>query len=272
MDMFEGRSQGFVFGAVFTSIFLAVLGGMAAVTSLLPKTYAGTAVIRNNDEGDLLLNSEMESSGMDTYDPYFIQTAYEVMESQTVLSNVIKRLDLSVRWSKKYYGGRMLSQGETMDLIKKRLDLRPVHGTNLITITAYSEDRQEAADVANTVAGCYRDYRLELRRELAVGGLKWLEDQLRESDAAIEREGAVQPGTKQERRLARMRDYRKSLAEKAGKFKQDVASRPNPVDIITRATPGNRPVRPNWRLGLMLGVLGGISLGLAGGIMAAKER
>jgi len=36
------------------------------------------------------------------YDPYFIQTEFEIIQSQLVLNSVIDKLKLNVAWGKKY--------------------------------------------------------------------------------------------------------------------------------------------------------------------------
>jgi len=65
--------------------------------------------------------------------------------------------------------------------------LQPVRNTKLISITVYSEDKYEAAKLANTIATAYQDYRLSSRKELTVGGLNVLEEQFKDSEASIEK-------------------------------------------------------------------------------------
>ena len=111
------------------------------------------------------------------FDPYFIQTTFEIMQSQMVLSNVVAALNLNVEWGKKYFNGETLKTTETMEILKQRMQLAPVKNTKLIAITVYSDDKQEAADLANAIAKAYKDYRIESRRELTTNGVAVLEDQ-----------------------------------------------------------------------------------------------
>ena len=76
------------------------------------------------------------------YDPYFIQTTFEIMRSQLVLSNVIATLHLNEEWGKKYFNGETLKTTETMEILKRRMQLAPVKNTKLISITVYSDDTQ----------------------------------------------------------------------------------------------------------------------------------
>ena len=101
---------------------------------------------------------------MNGYDPYFIQTTFEIMQSELVLSNVIARINLNTEWGKKYFNGETLKTTETMEILKQRMQLAPVKNTKLIAITVYSDDKNEAAELANAIAEAYRDYRMESRR------------------------------------------------------------------------------------------------------------
>jgi capsular polysaccharide biosynthesis protein len=143
-----------VFVAVFAAVFGITLIIATAVTFILPESYASTArILVENDE----IN---QPAGHGTYDPYFIQTTIEIIKSPTVLNPVIEKLNLNQTWGKKYFNGEMLKSTETTEILKQRLQLSPVRNTRLIAITVYSDDRQEAAYIANAIAGAYRDYRI----------------------------------------------------------------------------------------------------------------
>ena len=94
-----------------------------------------------------------------------------------MLGKVIETLGLNDAWGKKYNGGETLKTPETMDFLKRRMSLNPVRNTKLIEITVYSEDKNEAARIANTIADVYRVYRLNQRKQLTLNGIKVLEDQ-----------------------------------------------------------------------------------------------
>jgi capsular polysaccharide biosynthesis protein len=100
------------------------------------------------------------------YDPYFIQTEFEVIQSEIVLSKVVEKLDLASEWGKKRAAGDRLKPVEAIGLLKRQMDLRPVRNTELIEIAVSSDDPAEAAKLANTIAEAFRDYRLEQNRLL----------------------------------------------------------------------------------------------------------
>ena len=47
--------------------------------------------------------------------------------------------------------------------LKRMIELRPSRNTSLIDITVYSDDKAEAATIANAIAEVYTDYRLTER-------------------------------------------------------------------------------------------------------------
>ena len=81
--------------------------------------------------------------------------------------------------------GQPLKTTDTMELLKRRLELKPVRNTKLIAITVYSEDKKECADLANAVARAYLEYRNNLRQQLKMAGLDTLQHDAEENEAKI---------------------------------------------------------------------------------------
>ena len=173
--------------AIIITVFLITAIIATAVTFILPESYSATTRIEVNSQGsDIPSLTASPDASSTIYDPFFIQTTFEIIQSQVVLSNVVNQLNLNVAWGKKYYGGETLKTTETMEVLKKRMSLQPVRSTKLIAITVYSDDKNECAQLANAIAGAYQEYRLELRRQLTTGGLKALQDQYAESESKIQ--------------------------------------------------------------------------------------
>ena len=171
--------------AIIITVFLITAIIATAVTFILPESYASTCRIKvENDVNDSSGGSAMTPSMM-PYDPYFIQTTFEIMQSQIVLSNVISALNLNVEWGKKYFNGENLKTSETMEILKGRMALAPVRNTKLIAITVYSDDAKEAAVLANTIADAYKNYRLDSRRQFTAKGLEVLQGQYLEESNRI---------------------------------------------------------------------------------------
>jgi capsular polysaccharide biosynthesis protein len=148
-----GAGPKIVFALVFAAVFFITLIVATAITFILPESYASTARV-------LVKPTATSSSQAPTYDPYFIQTTLEIIKSPAVLNPVIDTLNLNQAWGKKYFNGELLKSSETREILKQRVQLVPVRNTMLIAITVYSDDKEEAAQIANAIASAYRDYRV----------------------------------------------------------------------------------------------------------------
>jgi len=275
-----------IFAAVFVVVFLVVFTIGVAITFILPESYASTARIKvemtqENSVGGASVNRVFS-------DPYFIQTTLEIMQSQLVLSNVIARLDLNTQWGRKYFNGETLKTTETMGILKQRMQLATVKNTKLITITVYSDDKNEAAVIANEIAASYRDYRANSEIYLRTQGLAVLlrECQTQEAqihaaqseveslrqqlniakDATASQSAQEQPYWDKQRDLSQLRELHTLLCAKLEAKKLD-AEMPqnNLVQLVDPAEPGRAPVKPNKTLNIVLGAVAGGFLGLIGG-------
>jgi capsular exopolysaccharide synthesis family protein len=170
--------------AIIITVFLITSIIATAVTFVLPESYSSMARVKvENDITDI--PSMGSSSTYVPYDPYFIQTTFEIMQSELVLSNVIARLNLNTKWGQKYYNNETLKTTETMELLKRSMLLAPVKNTKLISITVFSDDKNEAADVANEIARSYRDYRFNTRNSFTTNGVAALEEEFEKQDRDI---------------------------------------------------------------------------------------
>src|ERR1039457_4654116 len=162
--------------AIIITVFLITAIIATAVTFILPESFMSTARIKvENEVTDITPLSGGTSVGY--YDAYFIQTTFEIMKSQMVLTNVIVELSLNEAWGKKYFNGETLKTTETLEILKQRMQLTPVKNTKLIEINVYDDDKQEAADLANAIAKAYSKYRIDSRRQLTEGALNKLESE-----------------------------------------------------------------------------------------------
>ncbi len=273
------------FFTAFTVVFLLVLLASVVITFILPESYASTARIKVESDAP-------PAAGQPSYDPYFIQTTFEVIQSQIVLNPVIDKLNLNLVWGKKYSNGETRKTTQSMDILKQRLQLAPVRNTKLVAITVYSDDRKEAAQIANAIAESYRDYRVQSRAELKAKGVVVLQQQykiqeeqihtaqsdlesLRQQfniagDAAASQSPQEQPYWDKKRDLSQLLDLHKLLYAKIEAERLDAQMPQNTlVQITDRAEPGFRPVRPNKTLNIFIGAVAGGFLGLVAGAASA---
>ena len=173
--------------AIIITVFLITAIIATAVTFILPESYSSTTRIEVEQYGkDVNGMDGSPTAGMSGFDPYFIQTTFEIMQSEVVLSNVIATLDLNNKWGKKFNNGETLKTSETMLILKNSMLLTPVRNTKLIAITIYSDDPKEAAQIANAEAESYRSYRMNTQKGYVSAGLQALQDQYDAEQRQIE--------------------------------------------------------------------------------------
>lgn len=170
---------------VILAVFLLVVITATLVTFILPESFESTARIRvERDVSDIDPIGGKQFMGGD-YNPYFIQTEFEVIQSRTILGRVINSLKLDQLWATKYGATEKLRPEETFELLKNIIDLRPERNTSLIAIRVFSDKPDEAALIANTIAQEYQKYRLDQRKQMSVRGIETLQEQFVQQNAKI---------------------------------------------------------------------------------------
>ena len=249
MELRQRATPPATFLAVFAVVFLLVVITVTLVTFILPESYAST--VRIKVEGDVSDISDLgERPMMRSYDPYLLQTKFEVIQSQAVLPTVIENLNLNEKWAKRYNAEGKLKTDETLLLLKRQIEVRQFRNTSLIEIRVFSEDPKEAAIIANEIAEVYQKHRLANIQKLVE---KRIETFKKSSDYEAAERG----------------DKTRKLQEEADKVVASASKTMPMVTIVDKAHPGMRPVKPNKPLNLVLGLLVGIFLAsLAGGAVA----
>ena len=147
------------FAAVFAAVFLLTVVTVTLITFILPESFASTARIKvESSPASMPSSPAAQGSSASHSTPNFVETACEIIRSEIVLKKVVERLDLNAAWGKKYTSGERLKTSESLQLLKARLEVRPVRNTSLIEIRAFSDTPSEAANLANTVTDAYVQY------------------------------------------------------------------------------------------------------------------
>lgn len=143
--------------------------------------------------------TEMVAEPKDPYAECF-QADTEAILSDSILSNVVYRLELREKWGKKHFNSesdlrmernqRVLETGkiktaEAVRLMRERQEVIRVPNTMLLEIAFVGDDADEAANIANMVAEVYRGWRIEQGRRLAQGGIEALKAQIKIEDEKI---------------------------------------------------------------------------------------
>src|SRR5687767_3629880 len=86
---------------VILAVFLLVTITTTVVTFVLPKSYASTVRMKvEKDAPDVEGIGQQRNAS--AYDPYWMQTEFETIQSKSVLHKVITNLNLNKKWAEKY--------------------------------------------------------------------------------------------------------------------------------------------------------------------------
>ena len=169
---------------IIFAVFLLVLITVTAVTFVMPEAFSSTARLKvDKDTPDIQLWGV--GTGGQGYDPYFLTTEFEVLKSRTILDGVIADLHLGERYAERYKSPQAFTSQQAYEILSKELDVKQYRNTSVIEVSATNPDRQLAADIVNTVARRYQEYREGLRRGRNDRGLTTLTNQLADLDAEV---------------------------------------------------------------------------------------
>ncbi|MBM3858912.1 MAG: polysaccharide biosynthesis tyrosine autokinase [Verrucomicrobia bacterium] len=166
--------------AIVFVVFLIVVLVAATVTFFQPKIYASASRIKVEQER--LTVEVFQQQGYAGYDPYFLQTQYEIIQSQKILYPVIERFDLRKRWA---YGGDPLPLEMTFRMLRRAMSVQRFRDTSLIEIRVFDQNPQLAADLANSIADTFEKDRLEVRRQQTMKGIAKVQEELEKQEKKV---------------------------------------------------------------------------------------
>jgi capsular polysaccharide biosynthesis protein len=289
--------------AIFWSVALLSLVSGTCVTFSLTPSYTSFARIKvERDQSDISGLQGPQGMLATQYDPYFIQTEYEIIQSELILKQAIDELELPTPagkrplkevWAERFSSSRPLNQSELLSLLRRSLSVRPVRNTSIIEINVESESPGEAPIIANKIAQVYGDYRIKDRDRLIAGGIDALTQRLSEVEGEVRSAqsnveflrielkipdvGAVEsnlviesankrPYWEAKRNLDELIRFSQVLRLKIASERTELAlPKTSMVQILDSAVPSMRPTRPNKSLNIMVAILFG---GLAGLFLA----
>jgi uncharacterized protein involved in exopolysaccharide biosynthesis len=140
-----------LFGCGLLALAVLLVPTGLLIAFLQPETFQATARIKvDPTPAERAAVPERTANS-----PYWIPTEIEVIQSKGNLFQVIINLNLNKKWAEKFKEPGELRTDITYALLKRQLKIRPARNTSLIEIVAYSDDRMDAAQIANEVAKVY---------------------------------------------------------------------------------------------------------------------
>ena len=165
-------------------VFLLTAVTTTVVTFLLPETYMSLSRISiEKDTSDIAPLLGMQS-GPTAFDPYFIQTEFEKIQSQKVLDKVVSKCGLTEEW-KRLNGGKSLTEIEARKILEKAIDIRQFRNTSIIELRAYDRKPKWAQTIAQSLAEAYQNHRKNLQEERVKKGILVLNGRLKKINEEI---------------------------------------------------------------------------------------
>jgi uncharacterized protein involved in exopolysaccharide biosynthesis len=145
-------------------VFLLTAVTTTVVSFLLPKTYMSMSRITvEKDTSDIAPLNGIQS-GATAFDPYFIQTELEVIQSQKVLDKVVDTCHLTEVW-KRLNRGNLLTEIQARKILEKAIDIRQFRNTSIIELRAYDRDKNLAMVIAQALAEEYQTHRTDAQKK-----------------------------------------------------------------------------------------------------------
>ncbi len=199
---------------VITFGLLVVLAGLV-VTFYTPKQYMATTLIQvKRDSSEFAGARGVFGATRAIYDPLFLRTQFEIIQSTTVIEEVVKRLELDKRLAKAYEydalpPGKIFDQ--TVALIASGMKARQYRDTDLIEVQIRLQELdidgevemapQIAADIANTITEVYRDQSLERKQSAIKRALDALLQELKIQEVSVDEAQSVVDKIRMEKQI-----------------------------------------------------------------------
>ena len=133
------------FRVAFLVVFVLVFGASILLSRVPLETYASTARVQVAQWNN----------------PTFPQDESDLVKSKEVLGQAVASLDLASQRGERKGGGLWLKFGNNLEMLQRLLwvDAIPTGHAGVIEITAFDNDAEAAAKVANAIAKAYLAYR-----------------------------------------------------------------------------------------------------------------
>ena len=215
----------------------------------------------------------------------FIDEKVREIQSAPFLGLVVKQAELQEKWG-------IGSAEATIKALSDRLKVERVHGTPLLKISVRSFSPDDAVQLANSIAECYREYCLDNLIAVERQKIDAIENKLKKQYARMDAQENEVITIRTELRLdlnssevpggakyEGLRAAQTKLDKERGKYNELLAQHRaeivqlkvplSQIEIIDVAEPNRRPVSPNLFMNVLLSVALAGMCAVAGGIMMA---
>jgi succinoglycan biosynthesis transport protein ExoP len=143
--------------------FLLVMITTAVVTYFQPREYQSSVFVEVKSTAE---NPRIFGTGdpnIPIHDPQLAPTVFQVIQRTGILYPVIEELKLQDKWA---MSGSRPSREQAYQMLRGKLQVDEVRNTDLLQISVFDKNPQEAADIANKIVAVYQDKRVEEEKEI----------------------------------------------------------------------------------------------------------
>jgi len=143
--------------------FFLVLITAAIVSYFQPREYQSSVFIEVKSTAS---NPRIFTNGdpnIPIHDPQLAPTVFQVIQRTGILYPVIEQLKLQDKWAR---DGVRPTKEQAYAMLRSKLDVDEVRNTDLLQISVFNTNPQEAADIANKIVSVYQDKRVEEEKEI----------------------------------------------------------------------------------------------------------
>ena len=150
-------------------VFLLVVITAGVSTYLTPRQYQSSVTMQVKEDNN---NMQIFNGGAgQRFDPRFSTTQFQIIQRKEILYPVVDSMKLLQKWD-------LRSRDVAYSKLRSMLSISEVRNTDLIQISVLDRDRQEAADLANTIALEYQKKRIDEQQSWVARSLVQLEDEV----------------------------------------------------------------------------------------------
>ncbi len=166
---------------VLAVAILVVITG-TVYTLLLPNIYESEVRISVSEDNPQINPFAADQGSYMAYNPYFLRTQFEIIQSTPIFETVVNRLNLLDKWGQ---DGEKVAREIALKILENSIAVIQERDTTLIRIVVRRDDFNEAAQIANELAEVYKDSRLEIANREMRGALDQMDQALKDQSERV---------------------------------------------------------------------------------------
>lgn len=162
--------------------FLLVVLTTAVVTYFQPREYQSSVFVevKSMAENPRIFGKEGD---LPYHDPQLAPTVFQVIQRTGILYPVIDELHLQDKWAR---SGSRPTREQAYQILRGKLDVDEVRNTDLLQISVFDRDPQEAADIANKIVAVYQDKRVQEEKEILNRAVGTMNEEVTKEERKVE--------------------------------------------------------------------------------------